>query len=163
MGRKAEEPPDSTRGKEPEAPPAQREAKPEETQDPRLSALEPLLARGAWSDILGMLGPKDKVGFLPPTLGLIYAVAEREVGPAESATAANEMAIRCVAGLLGVSATSEIALVLGKRLVRKNPAAWRARPAPPARVSIPIVIVGLLLGAAVGAYLAKAPLALLFR
>ncbi len=155
----AEEPP-----KETPARPARDSVRREvEAADPRLTELEPVLARGAWGEVTKMLGPEEKAGFLPPTLGLIYAVAQREAGNEERATAANQMAIRCMAGLLGVPEASPLALVLGKRLVRKNPAAWRERPAPPASVSITIVLIGLLLGAAVGIYFARAPLSLLFR
>ena len=55
-----------------------------------------------------------------------------------------------MAALVGVAPDSDTALVLAKRLLRQNPAGWRTKPAPPARFSIPIILVGIALGAAAG-------------
>lgn len=118
--------------------------------DPRLEAVEPLVARGDWGTVTRQLGPIDKAGFLPPNLGLLFALAHHESAPEDDAGAGNEIAIRCMAGLLGVGPESPIALVLAKRLLRKNPQTWREKPAPPARVSFLIVLAVLVVGAAVG-------------
>lgn len=126
--------------------------------DPRLEAIEPLLASGAWEEICKRLGPPDQAGKLPPTLGLIYALARREMAGEAGSTQANELAIRCMAGLFGVSAGSATALVLGKRLLRRNPAAWRSTPAPPAKISTLIIFVAIVIGAAVGWYLNRGAL-----
>lgn len=139
------------------APPAERSAPDPErgarsvtSLDPRLEAVEPLVARGDWANVSKQLGPMDKAGFLPPNLGLLFALAHHESASEEDAGAGNEIAIRCMAGLLGVASESPVALVLAKRLLRKNPQTWREKPAPPARVSFLIVLAVLVLGAAVG-------------
>jgi hypothetical protein len=118
--------------------------------DPRLTELEALFAKGDWDGIRRRLGSPDQIGQLPPTLGLIYAVAWREAEGDEGASGASALAIRCAASLFGVPPESSTALVLAKRLLRKNPAAWRSRPAPPRRISALIMVVALLVGAGVG-------------
>jgi hypothetical protein len=123
------------------------------SMDPRLAEIEPLLARGDWEGLAKHLGPPEKAGTLPPTLGLLYAVARREAAGDGSSGDANEMAIRCMAALFGVPPESETALVLAKRLLRKNPAAWRTRSAPPTKISAFIMVLALVLGGAAGWYL----------
>jgi hypothetical protein len=118
--------------------------------DPRLTDLDPLLSTGSWGEIMKLLGPPEAVERLPPTLALIYAVAQRESAGDASATPANVLAIRSVAAIYGIPAGSVTALVLAKRLLRQNPAAWRSKPAPPAKFSVLIIAVALALGAAVG-------------
>ncbi len=126
--------------------------------DPRLEELEPLLRAGDWDAVLRALGPDDHAGRLPPNLGLVYAIALREKEtsaeserPRESKGAeATDLAIRCTAGLLGVSTDSALALVVAKRLLRRNPVGWQKRPAPPARVSALIMVAALAIGSALG-------------
>ncbi|MBI2388179.1 MAG: hypothetical protein HYV09_01070 [Deltaproteobacteria bacterium] len=119
--------------------------------DPRLEVLEPLLRAGDWNAVLRALGPAEQAGRLPPNLGLIYAVARKESeGPTDKGSQSTELAIRCTAGLLGVASDSAIALVVAKRLIRKNPVGWQQRPAPPARVSALIMIGALVIGGLVG-------------
>jgi hypothetical protein len=121
--------------------------------DPRLGEIEPFLRAGDWDAVLTKLGPPDQAGKLPPTLGLIYALARKEKeasGKVEGKIDATELAIRCTAGLLGVANDSALALVIAKRLVRSNPISWQKRPAPPARVSAFIILVAIILGSLVG-------------
>jgi hypothetical protein len=118
--------------------------------DPRLAELDPLFARTAWGEIAERLGPPEKAGELPPALALIHALARREAAGEESAGDATRVAIAAMAALVGVAPDSAAALVLAKRLLRQNPAGWRTKPAPPARFSIPIIVVGIAVGAAVG-------------
>jgi len=121
--------------------------------DPRLGEIEPSLRAGDWDAVLTKLGPADQAGKLPPTLGLIYALARKEKeasGKVEGKIDATELAIRCTAGLLGVANDSALALVIAKRLVRSNPIAWQKRPAPPASVSAIIILIALVLGSLVG-------------
>ncbi len=118
--------------------------------DARFADLEPLFARNAWREIVERLGPADKVAELPPALALIYALAQREAAGEGSAAGATELAIKSMAALVGVAADSDTALVLAKRLLRQNPAGWRTKPAPPARLSVLIILAGIALGAAVG-------------
>lgn len=126
--------------------------------DPRLAELDPLLSRGSWREILALLGPPEAVETLPPTLALIYAVAQRESSGDASATPANELAIRSMAAIYGIAPGSTTALVLAKRLLRQNPAAWRTKPAPPAKFSVPIIVVALAFGAGVGWWLSTGSL-----
>jgi hypothetical protein len=121
--------------------------------DPRLAALEPLFGRTAWKEIADKLGPPEQAAALPPQLALIYALARREAAGEAGAAGANELAIRSMAALFGVAPTSATALVLAKRLLRQNPAGWRTRPAPPARLSLVIILLGVALGVAAGSFL----------
>jgi hypothetical protein len=118
--------------------------------DPRFAEIDPLLGRNAWGDIVERLAPIRDAGELPPGLGLILALAERELAGEGSAAAANAHAIEAMAELLGVSSRSETALILAKRLLRQPPAALRAQPAPPARISVLIIVVVIALGVVAG-------------
>jgi hypothetical protein len=121
--------------------------------DPRLADLDPLLSTGSWRKILELLGPPEAIERLPPTLALIYAIALRESAGDASATPANELAIRSMAAIYGIAPGSTTALVLAKRLLRQNPAAWRTTPAPPAKFSVLIIVIALACGAGVGWWL----------
>jgi len=114
--------------------------------DPRLEAIEPLLDRGDWAGIAQKLGPTDAAGKLPPTLGLVYALAVHEKTDDPQASA---MAIRCAAGLFGVAPESGTARVLARRLLRKNPT-WRHKPAPATRYSVLFILAALAIGSGIG-------------
>jgi hypothetical protein len=118
--------------------------------DARLDAAAKVIATGDWRALAEALGPLDQATTLPPTLGLLCALAHHETASDESAQAANELAIRCVGGLFSVAPSSAISMVIAKRLLRKNPVTWRARPAPPAKTSILIVALTLVVGGGVG-------------
>lgn len=121
--------------------------------DARLAELEPLFDRSAWKEIAEKLGPPEKAAELPPPLALIYALARREAAGDDVARGATELAISSMASLLGVAPGSATALVLAKRLLRQNPASWSTRPAPPARLSLAIVLIGVAIGVAAGSFL----------
>jgi hypothetical protein len=125
--------------------------------DPRLEDAMKSVETGDWLAIAKQLGPLDKAGGLPPTLGLLCALAHHETDDPELGQAANEVAIRCMASLFGIPGDSPIPLVLAKRLLRKNPVAWRARPAPPAKTSFLIVAATLVIGSAIGWLLSAHP------
>ena len=118
--------------------------------DPRLESIEPFVKNGDWAGIIKELGPAEKAGSLPPHLGLLFALAVNESNAAGDAFDPAQLAIRCAAGLFGVPPESAIALVVGKRRLRKNPLSFGKRPAPPARVSFLIVLITLVVGAGVG-------------
>ena len=120
--------------------------------DPRYEELERLLDRNDWRGIEGVLGSLEGVGTLPPNLGLVVALAHNEASN-EADPEAIQVAIRCMAGLLGTAEDSPMARVLARRLLRKNPTSPRRlgeRSAPPARTSLLIVLVTLVLGGTVG-------------
>ena len=119
------------------------------SQDPRYEPLEKLLDANDWKKISAELGPLEDVGKLPPNLGLVAALAHNE-NAKEGDPAAAAIAIRCMAGVLGVSDDSPIARVLARRMLRKNPVKLRDRQAPPAKTSLLIVLVTLALGGGVG-------------
>ena len=130
--------------------PRARAASSSRPSDPRLLAIEPLLARGAWDRICELLGPPDSAGELPPTLGLVYAIARKEAAGVGSSGDADALAIRSVAAVLGVGVASEAALVVAKRALRRNPATWRSRPAPNKGLSVVLIVLALALGIAAG-------------
>ncbi len=119
------------------------------SQDPRYEPLEKLLDLNDWKKIGAELGPMSDVGKLPPNLGLLAALAHNE-NAKEGDPDAAAAAIRCMAGLLGVSEDSPIARVLARRMLRKNPVKLTERKAPPARTSFFIVLITLALGGGVG-------------
>ena len=119
------------------------------SQDPRFEPLEKLLELNDWKKIGAELGPTSELGKLPPNLGLLAALAHNE-NAKDGDPDAVAAAIRCMAGLLGVSDDSPIARVLARRMLRKNPVKLSERQAPPARTSFLIVLVTLALGGGVG-------------
>lgn len=119
------------------------------SQDPRYEPLEKLLDKNDWKQIRTELGPMDHVGKLPPNLGLIAALASHEMSK-DGEPEAILIAIRCMAGLLGVAEDSPIARVLARRMLRKNPVRFSDRKAPPVRTSLFIVIAALVLGGGIG-------------
>ena len=119
------------------------------SQDPRYEPIEKLLDANDWKKLAEELGPLGELGKLPPNLGLVAALAHNEKGSGGDPEAA-AMAIRCMAGLLGVADDSPIARVLARRMLRKNPVKLRERQAPPAKTSLLIVLVTLVLGGGVG-------------
>lgn len=119
------------------------------SQDPRYEPLEKLLDLNDWKQIASELGPLDGLGQLPPNLGLLAALAHNESATGGDHEAAG-VAIRCMAGLLGVADDSPIARVLARRMLRKNPVRLSERKAPPAKTSLLIVLVTLIVGSGVG-------------
>jgi hypothetical protein len=118
--------------------------------DPRLEEVEGFLRINDWDGVLRALGPPEQAGKLPPNLGLLYAIARKEKETDSKGSDATEIAIRCTAGLLGVAVDSPLALVVGKRIVRKNPVAWQKAPAPPASVSAVIILIAIVIGGGIG-------------
>ena len=126
--------------------------------DPRLEELETMIGRGDWGAIAAKLGPFENAGTLPPQLGLIYAIAENEVqllprGGRVEANNTTDLALRCVASMCNVPEQSGFALVIAKRLLRKNPTTFRGPvtvlPAP--KSTSPLLLLAMLVvGAAVG-------------
>lgn len=137
-----------------DAPEAKSEPRPVTSDDPRVAELEPLVERNDWKQVTAMLGALDDAGKLPPNLGLLAAIAHNEMAKDGSADARN-VAARCMAALLGIPAENELARVLARRLLRKNPVAFRQRPAPPAKTSAFIVVVVLIVGGALGWFLSS--------
>jgi len=116
--------------------------------DARFAEVEVLLGRNAWREIIELLTPHHASGGLAPGLTLVLALAQREAG--DASVSANTLAIESMAELLGAPPSSHVALVLAKRLLRQPPASSRSTAAPPARYTIPIVVVAIALGAAAG-------------
>jgi hypothetical protein len=119
------------------------------SSDPRFEPLEKLLDANDWRGVGVELGPMDQAGKLPPNLGLVASIAHNELAR-EGDPEAVATAIRCMAAVLGVAETSPLARVLARRLLRKNPTRLRDRPAPPARISLLIVIATLVVGGGIG-------------
>lgn len=143
---------------EPPAAPARAEAPAEVSPakapeaDPRIKEIEPLVNLGDWDGVLRVLGPDSDAAKLPPSLGLLWAIAKKEKETDESpkVQGLNELAIRCTAVMLGLDPESTTALLVAKRILRKNPVSWRKAPAPSAGVSALIILIAVVLGSAVG-------------
>jgi hypothetical protein len=117
--------------------------------DPRLAEVEPLFAQGNWQRVCELLGPPERADELPAPLALLYATARKEHDP-EQAAEANPLAIRSMATLLGVPADSQTAVIVAKRILRRNPAAWAVRAAPPAPTRVVLILATVVLGAVIG-------------
>lgn len=128
--------------------------------DPRLRDVEPLIRATDWAAIEQKLAPTEDSPKLSPGLSLIYALARREVKGDAVAESTTEQTIRAVADLFGVEPSSPIALVIGKRLLRRNPG-LRATPAPPPRVSITLSVLAIVIGGVIGWLVANNKLAFL--
>ena len=116
------------------------------SSDPRIPDLEKALASGNWDETLKLLGTPTESGRLPPNLGVLFAIAMKEKERQDMpASELNDLAFRCTAGLLGVAHDSPIAMLIAKRLLRRNPVALHKRPAPRPTISILIIIVTVLI------------------
>jgi hypothetical protein len=124
------------------------------SEDPRVAEIEPFVERGDWKAVVDKLGSIDDAGMLPANLGIVAAIAHNELAKDGSVEARN-VAVRSMAALLGLPGENELARVLGRRLLRKNPTGMRHRPAPPAKTSLLIVAVVLVLGGALGWFLSS--------
>jgi len=122
---------------------------PVRSADPRIDALERRINVNDWSGIVVELGTLEAVGRLPPNLGLVAALAHHETNP-DGNQEAVDIGVRCMAALLNVPETSRTASVVARRLFRKNPVSFRQRKAPPARTSVLIMLITLVLGGTVG-------------
>ena len=116
----------------------------------KMAELEGLINAGDWPGICRALGPPELAASLPPNLGLIYAVALYETTRGELASLGSQLGIRCVATLAAVPEDSAVALVLAKRMLRRNPVSWSMRPAPSAGFSVFFVLFALVFGSALG-------------
>lgn len=123
-------------------------------RDPRWRIVEPLLAASDWAGVVERLGPPDDATKLPPALALLYAVAKKELQAARSELRSdNQQAIDAMAHLLGVAPDSPAALVLAKRLLRRNPGIAQTE-APGVLPSLFIALAFIVVGGAVGYMLA---------
>jgi hypothetical protein len=112
--------------------------------DVRFAKLDPMVERSAWEQVSKELEAKD----LPPTLQLLRVMARRELVDDKSAVALTREAIKALAMLLEVPENSPTALLLAKRLLRRNRAPAQGRPST--GLSFGVVLMGLALGIGVG-------------
>ena len=127
--------------------------------EPAVAAeLEPLVRKAAWHEVIAWLELKYPGGnSLPPGLALLYAIALKEAPPDAArsplAAQADRLGVRAVSELLGVGDDTAIALVVAKRALRKRQLEWQKEP--PKRVSITLMLIALVIGAAVGLAISK--------
>ncbi|MFT3923547.1 MAG: hypothetical protein QM778_13535 [Myxococcales bacterium] len=111
------------------------------------SEIERLVALGAWDRLIEQIPPD---GTRAPLLVLLRSIAARE-GTARGARADAKLtsdAIAALAEVLGVPASSPIALMLGKRLLRRNP--WSGTTQPSQKLSFTLMVFGVAAGAGIG-------------
>jgi hypothetical protein len=114
-----------------------------------LAKVEPLVKETRWVELVELLERRSPAD-LPPALRLVLAVALVETSGEGSSTVATRMAIQAFGALLGLPEESGTTVVLTKRIVRRNPIAWRKRQAPPAPIRLALVITALALGIVAG-------------
>jgi hypothetical protein len=118
-----------------------------------MTEVEPLLQQGDWQQLVALLERREAEQPLPPHLGLLYAIALKEVEGLDTTgsgqrVSAEPIGIRAMAELLRVPEESAAALVVAKRVLRRRPLGWN-RP-PEKRVSILLILIALAFGAGVG-------------
>jgi hypothetical protein len=130
--------------------------------DPRLEEIEPIIDEGNWHIVGKQLGSLEDTGRLPPTLGLIAAVAHTEIAGDAGCPEANDLAIRCMTGVFGIKSDSAVGRVLAKRLLRRNQRAAPVRATVPATAAFVLfavfLAVGLIGGYLIGSGTLKVPL-----
>ena len=116
------------------------------TQIPPMHALDALIGQSQWSKVVEQLTPCESV--LPATHQLLLAIAIKESGvEGDAARRADRMSIQALAALLDVGAESPTALLLARRVQRRD---WRRAPAPKPRVQVAIIVAAIVIGAFVG-------------
>ncbi len=117
-------------------------------RDRDMAKLENLVERGAWEQLAHDIEASAVRG--SPTIALLQVIAKRELLPTneKGSSKLNQEAIQALALLLGVPASSPLALLLAKRLLRRNPV-WTAKQ-PATGLSIGIVLGGLAVGIGIG-------------
>jgi hypothetical protein len=119
-------------------------------RDARLLKYEGLVERNAWEQLHDEISRERAPS---PELRLLAIVAQRESlkgDRKQEAARLTQEAISAVAELLHVPPASPTALVIGKRLLRKNPVWSSPKQQPTARMSLGVLIGGLAAGAGVG-------------
>jgi hypothetical protein len=117
--------------------------------DARLVKYEALVARTAWEQLQVEL---DREGELSPVLELLRIIARRETlkdDERQSAALLSQQAIVTLARLLELPEASPTALLLGKRLLRRNPG-WGRVPTPGTGLSAGMLLAGIAAGAGIG-------------
>lgn len=117
-------------------------------RDRDVAKFENLVERGAWEQLAQEIGNTPAQD--SPTVALLQVIAKRELLPAneKGSSKLNQEAIQALALLLGVPPSSPLALLLAKRLLRRNPV-WIAKQ-PATGLSVGIVLAGLAAGIGIG-------------
>jgi hypothetical protein len=116
------------------------------SQMPPMTALDGLIEQSQWAKVVELLTPCAAV--LPPPHLLLLAIALKESGAeGDDARRADRMSIQALAAMLDVPEQSPTALLLARRMQRRN---WRQAPAPKARVQVALVAAAIAIGAFVG-------------
>ena len=120
--------------------------------DTRLAKLDTLVERSAWEQVVKELGSeRDQT----PGIVLLRVLAQRELLPDrdKGAVALTREAISAIAQLLEVPESSPTALLLAKRLLRRNRSVGGT--APSKGLSAGVLLAGLAVGAGVGWLITK--------
>lgn len=117
--------------------------------DLRVLKYEKLVERNAWEQLADQLSAERD---LSPAMQLLRIVAQREMlkgdQKAEAARLAQE-GIQAIASVLNLPEGSPTALVLGKRLLRRNPG-WGPKKQASTGLSVGLLLGGVTVGAAIG-------------
>jgi hypothetical protein len=119
-------------------------------RDARLLKYEGLVERNAWEQLHEEISRERDPS---PELRLLAIVAQRETlkgDRKQEAARLTQEAIGAVAELLHVPQASPTALVIGKRLLRKNPVWSSPKQQPTAGMSVGVLLGGIAAGAGVG-------------
>jgi hypothetical protein len=117
--------------------------------DPRVLKYEKLVERNAWEQLAEQLGQEQE---LSPALLLLHVIAQREMLKGDQKQDAARLAqqgISAMARILQLPEASPTALVLGKRLLRRNPG-WAPQRTASTGLSVGLLLGGVTIGAAIG-------------
>jgi hypothetical protein len=156
-----EQEPANDDGREPDAAPPQAEVEPDAGPSfldlgrasamegvGELAVYERLVEQGAWDQIAHDLESKRSSS---PALTLLWVIAKREGrhgADDKQGMAMTREAIGAIASMLQVPETSPTALMISKRLLRRNP--WNKAQKPSKKLSFGLMFLGLALGGGIG-------------
>lgn len=117
-----------------------------------IGTIENLVSQNQWTKVCEILGAPDNQGKLPVGMAFIYAVALNELrvpgSPVDKrAPDIEKIMLRCLGVMLGTDAKGTLAQIVAKRLMRRS---WRTTPAPPARLSVMLIVAALVVGSFIG-------------
>ena len=117
-----------------------------------MGTIENLVSQNQWTKVCEILGAPENQGKLPVGMAFIYAVALNELrvpgSPVDQrAPDIEKIMLRCLGVMLGTDAKGPLAQIVAKRLMRRS---WRTTPAPPARLSVMLIVAALVVGSFIG-------------
>lgn len=113
------------------------------------ATLDALVVAQQWGRLAELLGAPEHAASLTAGQRFLLALAQKEVESSGGAPAphADRAAIDALSVFLGMSASATLPGIVARRALRRS---WRAAPAPPARTSILLIVMAIVVGGFIG-------------